>query len=157
MTSRLSEQKGFEYMLQAMARIAESGSTQWAVIGEGDDEYARQLRELERRFPNNIRYRGFTSDLERQLTRYGDFFANGAWFEPSGLNQFFALRNGTIPVVSSVGGLKDSVKPDQTGFLFPIVPGANGENYDKSATADGIVAKFREAEGYLPSQSRSPQ
>ena len=45
-------------------------------------------------------------------------------FEPSGLNQMYSMRYGTVPVVRRTGGLADSVAPwdgeseTGTGFLF---------------------------------------
>ena len=53
-------------------------------------------------------------------------------FEPCGLNQFYSLRYGTVPVVRAVGGLTDSVvdaSPDNlasgraTGILFDDASG----------------------------------
>ena len=39
-------------------------------------------------------------------------------FEPCGLGQMIAMRYGTIPVGRAVGGIKDTVENDETGFLF---------------------------------------
>jgi starch synthase len=145
MTSRLAEQKGFEYLIDAIEKMALVSNAQWLIVGDGSNEYAEKLRALEHRFHDRVRYFPFSEALEKQATRYGDFFVNGAWFEPSGLNQFFALKNGTIPVVSSSGGLLDSVMNGKTGVLFSIAPGANGASYDSKLTAQNAFNAFEVA------------
>ncbi len=145
LTSRLAEQKGFAYLIDAIAAVAQAGDTQWVVIGDGEQQFIEKLRELEWRFKDNVRYREFSDKLEKQLTRYGDFFVNGAYFEPSGLNQLFALINGTIPVVAGVGGLEDSVVDEKTGLKFPIIPGPNNQHYDPDATRQAAIERFENA------------
>ncbi|MBX3016403.1 MAG: glycogen synthase [Bdellovibrionaceae bacterium] len=145
LTSRLAEQKGFEYLVDAIHKTAAQADAQWIIIGNGDAKYVDSLKSLEAQFPDRVRYRAFTNHLEAQLTRYGDFFVNGAWFEPSGLNQFFALKNGTIPVVSEAGGLADSVKPGVNGLRFPIIPKADGTGYEVDATSESARRAFQEA------------
>jgi starch synthase len=45
-------------------------------------------------------------------------------FEPSGLNQMYSMRYGTLPLVRATGGLRDTVRNydaetgDGTGFTF---------------------------------------
>jgi len=145
MTSRMAEQKGFEYLIDAVSDAVQRLDAQWVVMGDGEAKYINRFKDLERRHPDKIRYRAFSPDLERRLTRYGDGFLNAAWFEPSGLNQFFAMRNGTLPIVSAVGGHVNSVQNGETGFLFPIVHGTDGENYDREATRRAVFEAITRA------------
>lgn len=142
MTSRMAEQKGFEYMIDAIEKMLMRGDSNWVVIGDGDEKYISEMKKLAVKFPDSLRFDKFSAAMEKKLIRYGDFFVNGAWFEPSGLNQFFSLKNGTIPVVSASGGLVDSVKDMVNGISFEVIEGQNGAVYDRDATIESAFRAF---------------
>ena len=52
-----------------------------------------------------------------------DFFIMPSRYEPSGLNQMFSLKYGTLPIVRRTGGLADSVEPFDPGNLVRQVFG----------------------------------
>lgn len=62
-------------------------------------------------------------------------------FEPCGLIQLHAMQYGTVPVVSSTGGLVDTVKEGTTGFHM----GAFNPDKLDPADADAIAATVRRA------------
>lgn len=150
LTSRVTEQKGFAYLPRAIERFLANTDAQIIAIGDGDSEYIGLLKQLELWYPEKFRYRRFDARTEKRLTAYGDFFVNAAWFEPSGLNQLFSLVNGTIPIVSRVGGLADSVNDGETGFLFDIQWSESGDGYESIATSQALhVALQRAAESFF--------
>jgi starch synthase len=125
MVSRLAEQKGFDLLAAALPHALESSDVQLAVLGSGEERYERWLRELTARFPARVAARiGFDERLAHRIEAGADLFLMPSRFEPSGLNQFYSLRYGTVPVVHATGGLDDSVVEFDpatgtgTGFKF---------------------------------------
>src|SRR5258707_783368 len=41
-----------------------------------------------------------------------------SWFEPCGLSQMYAQRFGSLPIGHQTGGLAETIKDGETGFLF---------------------------------------
>ena len=106
---RLVEQKGIGLILNALPALAERGA-QAVILGSGDKHLEHELSELAARFPENIAVKiGYDEKLSHQINAGADIFMMPSLFEPCGLNQMYALRYGTVPVVNAVGGLKDSV------------------------------------------------
>ena len=64
---------------------------------------------------------GFDVGLSRRIYAGTDLFVMPTRFEPCGLGQLYAMRYGAIPIVHAVGGLRDTVIDDDTGFRFEYV------------------------------------
>jgi starch synthase len=107
--SRLAEQKGVDIALGALEEML-SADIQFVLLGSGSPSYERGYQELARRFPAQVAARvGYDEGLSHRIEAACDFFLMPSRFEPSGLNQMYSLRYGTIPIVRSTGGLDDSV------------------------------------------------
>jgi starch synthase len=107
--SRLAEQKGVDIQLAALEEML-NADIQFVLLGSGSPEFERGYRELAARFPEKVAARfGYDEGLAHRIEAACDFFLMPSRFEPSGLNQMYSLRYGTIPVVRATGGLDDSV------------------------------------------------
>jgi starch synthase len=109
MISRLAEQKGFELLLEALDRIVKL-DCQIVILGTGDPRYHQQLTDASAKYPKNVYVKlGFSNELAHKIEAGSDIFLMPSRYEPCGLNQMYSLRYGTVPIVSSTGGLKDTV------------------------------------------------
>ncbi|XP_002974509.2 granule-bound starch synthase 1b, chloroplastic/amyloplastic [Selaginella moellendorffii] len=113
---RLEEQKGSDILAEAVADFINE-DVQLIVLGTGKKTYEEQLKQLEINYPNKVRgVAKFNVPLAHMITAGADFMIVPSRFEPCGLIQLHAMRYGTIPIVSSTGGLVDTVKEGFTGF-----------------------------------------
>lgn len=107
--TRLAEQKGIDIKLAALEEML-SADMQFVLLGSGSPAYEHGYHELARRFPNKVAVRfGYNEELAHRIEAGCDFYLMPSRYEPSGLNQMYSLRYGTIPVVRATGGLDDSV------------------------------------------------
>ncbi len=89
------------------------------VLGSGDTAVENQLTALTANFAGYYNSRiGYNEKLSHLMYAGADFILMPSRVEPCGLNQMYALRYGTIPIVRSTGGLKDTVTDigEENGF-----------------------------------------
>lgn len=109
---RLVEQKGADVLSDAIWRsINEVGDNiNFLIIGSGNQELSDGLNKMKEDTKGLFNcYIGYNEQLARKAYAASDFLVMPSRFEPSGLNQFYAFRYGTVPIVRTVGGLLNSV------------------------------------------------
>ncbi len=118
---RLAWQKGMDLFLDLVPAILARGA-RVVVVGNGDPVLEERLRALSGRFPGSaIGLVAFDEVLARRVFASASLFVVPSRFEPCGLVQMYAMRYGAVPVVTPVGGLRDSVKPLRFGSGTGVV------------------------------------
>ncbi|GAB1470751.1 glycogen synthase GlgA [Chloroflexota bacterium] len=116
--SRMDIQKGVDLTftaLKSMKRV----DFQAVILGTGDPKLEESARKLQALYPDKIRSElRFDASLARQIYAGADVLLMPSRYEPCGLAQMIAMRYGCVPIVRAVGGLKDTVIPGETGFVF---------------------------------------
>ena len=67
---------------------------------------------------NFLFLRGFALELGDAMYQLGSLFCMPSSFEPCGISQLLAMREGTPCLVHQVGGLKDTIAEGVNGFTF---------------------------------------
>ncbi|WP_285057309.1 glycogen synthase [Pedobacter ginsengisoli] len=109
---RLVGEKGADLLPDIFysALLQSNGEMNVLVLGSGDPQVEGRLNHLKEAFPGNYNaYIGYNEQLSHQIYAGADFLLMPSRVEPCGLNQMYALRYGTIPIVRRIGGLKDTV------------------------------------------------
>ncbi|HMY84652.1 MAG: glycogen synthase [Saprospiraceae bacterium] len=108
---RLVAEKGADLLPDLIFRCAQSGrKVSFVVLGTGDRNLHQSFRHLQWHlqgmFDCSLEY---NETLAHQLYAGADFILMPSRVEPCGLNQMYAMRYGTVPIVRAVGGLIDTV------------------------------------------------
>jgi len=142
MVSRLVEQKGLEIILQNMKSILNM-PVQLMILGTGETHYEIELNKWAKQYPDKLKVViGYNESLAHKIEAASDIYLMPSTFEPCGLNQLYSLRYGTLPVVTYVGGLANTVFD------------ANEKNI-KNGTANGFVFKQETASALLATVERA--
>jgi starch synthase len=87
------------------------GGANFLILGSGEPEVEGRLEHVKNQFGGYVStYIGYNESLSHLMYAGSDFLLMPSRVEPCGLNQMYALRYGTVPMVRSTGGLKDTVK-----------------------------------------------
>ncbi len=97
----------------------------FAVLGSGDLYLEDRLKQIQSFFPTSFFFNEtYNEQLSHYLYALSDFIIMPSRIEPCGLNQMYAMKYGTIPLVRNIGGLHDTIKDVGDagwGFLFDHV------------------------------------
>lgn len=126
--SRLVEEKGFDLILSALKEIMKQ-NVQLVILGTGDWSYEEAFRLAARQYAGKLSVSILYSQaLATAVYGGADIFLMPSASEPCGLSQMIAMRYGTVPVVRSTGGLRDTVPPwdweTETGLGFSFDTGS---------------------------------
>jgi starch synthase len=106
---RLFEEKGGDLLPQAAA-LALSENINILILGSGNSVIEEQLVQLRNDYKGNYNvFIGYNEELAHLIYAGSDYILMPSRVEPCGLNQMYALRYGTIPIVRRTGGLRDTV------------------------------------------------
>ncbi len=140
---RLVKEKGADIIPDLVQRVLHSGiNISFIILGTGEQYLHDALRHLPYQFPGRFDVAlEYNEQLAHQLYAGSDFLFMPSRVEPCGLNQMYAMRYGTLPVVRSVGGLRDTV---------PDIGEVNGRGirFDHFNLDDSQLAIYRAAEFY---------
>jgi starch synthase len=135
---RLVWQKGVDVISAILPELLQL-PIQVVILGSGEKEHERGLRELAKMYPDKLSVAiGYNEALAHQIEAGSDMFIMPSRYEPCGLNQIYSLRYGSVPIVSNTGGLADTVidaadSRRGTGFHF------------EPASAPGLLAAIGRA------------
>ena len=109
MVTRLVEQKGIDIAL-GLVPYLERMRARLVLLGSGEERLSLWAKDLASRHPDHLHFvDGYDVRLAHSIFAGSDLFLMPSRFEPCGLAQMQAMAYGSIPVVTPVGGLVDTV------------------------------------------------
>jgi len=107
---RLVGEKGSDLFPEAFKIALQNNNISILLLGSGNEDTENELHKLKEQFKGTYNaFIGYDEKLSHIMYAGADFLLMPSRVEPCGLNQMYALRYGTIPIVRSIGGLKDTV------------------------------------------------
>ncbi|MGQ7947616.1 glycogen synthase [Flavobacterium sp. WC2509] len=109
---RLYNEKGADLLPKVISSVLTTFKDEIniLILGYGDLEIENQLKQLLEVYNGNYHVHiGYDEVLAHKTYAGSDYILIPSRVEPCGLNQMYAMRYGTIPIVRRTGGLKDTI------------------------------------------------
>ncbi len=139
---RLVKEKGADLLPDLFQAFLSHYEANVIVLGTGDPDLHFRFNNMNKShmgyFDASLQY---NERLSHQIYAGADFILMPSRVEPCGLNQLFALRYGTIPIVRDTGGLHDTV-------VDMSEEGGYGIRFTNFSLDDAFVAMERAFELY---------
>ncbi|SDS57330.1 glycogen/starch synthase [Gramella sp. MAR_2010_147] len=121
--ARLTEQKFFFFkenpaLLDGLMEKLASVNGIYILLGTGAPEYEMIFRDASYKYKNFIFINAQSDSIIDMLYQDSNLYLMPSLFEPCGISQMLAMRNGQPCLVHHTGGLKDTVVHAKTGFSF---------------------------------------
>lgn len=124
-------------------------------LGKGD--LLPKLQDATAAAENILLFGGFDDELEKRLYAAGDFMLMPSEFEPCGTSQMKAMRYGCLPIASAVGGLKDTIRHGQNGFLYSGTSRTEKATNFLAAIRGALALRENDEEKFLHMQKNAMQ
>lgn len=112
---RLVGEKGADLFPEIFQKALYENDISILLLGSGNTAIEERLSYIPKENFNT--FIGYDEKLAHIIYAGADFILMPSRVEPCGLNQMYALRYGTVPVVNAIGGLKDTIiDVDENGF-----------------------------------------
>jgi starch synthase len=109
MITRITDQKGIDLIINIFEKLMNE-NLYLIILGTGDKNYEDILNFYNEKYKDKYKFLNrFDEVLSHKIYASSDFFIMPSKFEPCGLSQMISLRYGTIPIVRSTGGLRDTI------------------------------------------------
>ncbi|MGB5435441.1 MAG: glycosyltransferase, partial [Maribacter sp.] len=128
--ARLTEQKFYffkrspEAFVEILKKLEKVNGI-FILLGTGAPEYEELFRKISYGNKNFIFTNGQSERLIDSIYLESDLYFMPSLFEPCGISQMLAMRNGVPCLVHHTGGLKDTVEHMKTGYSF------DGDTFDE--------------------------
>ncbi len=113
---RLSEEKGVEVLLSALAQTQEH----LKIAGEGPAENALKAKVAKLGLKDRVEFLGFKTGLELDnlINMAKAVVIPSIWYENMPLNMLESLARGKVVLASKIGGIPEIIRDAENGFLF---------------------------------------
>lgn len=140
---RFAREKGADILPDAIASfLHQGGRGVFLILGSGDSVLSSRFEAMKNHFEGLFNCAiVFHEQLAHQFYAGADFIIMPSRTEPCGLNQLYAYRYGTIPIVRNTGGLSDTV------IDFGIHNGT-GIKFEHFSVDDMLIALYRSNQLY---------